>query len=448
MPSSRFDLLIIGGGINGAAIARDAAGRGLRVLLVEQDDLAAHTSSASTKLIHGGLRYLEMRDFRLVRDGLKERETMLRTAPHIVRPLRFILPATPEARPLWMLRIGLWLYDLLAWGTSLPRSRGLRLAVGPLKPEIRRGIAYWDARTDDARLAILNALDARARGAVIVTRTRLAAARRENGRWLANLEDMLTGEVRSVSTRAIVNAAGPWVAEVLRERLGLGRAAGVRLVRGSHIVTRRLFEGEDAYILEQPDGRIVFAIPHERDFTLIGTTDVPVDDPGDAAISEAETDYLIAAINRHFAAPIGRADIVASFAGIRALHDDGAAEAKAVSREYMIALDDAGPPLLSIYGGKITTARALAEVALDRLQSAGIGSGKPWTEGAMLPESVPDPTLPRGEELGDGLCQRDVDHYVDHEWALTAEDILWRRTRLGLRASPDTVDRLSVYLSK
>jgi glycerol-3-phosphate dehydrogenase len=259
---------------------------------------------------------------------------------------------------------------------------------------------------------------------------------------------MLTGEVRSVSTRAIVNAAGPWVAEVLRERLGLGRAAGVRLVRGSHFVTRRLFEGEDAYILQQPDGRIVFAIPHERDFTLIGTTDVPVDDPGDAAISEAETDYLIAAINRHFAAPIGRADIVASFAGIRALHDDGAAEAKAVSREYMIALDDAGPPLLSIYGGKITTARALAEVALDRLQSAGIGSGKRWTEGAMLPESVPDPTLPRGEELGDGLCQRDVDHYVDHEWALTAEDILWRRTRLGLRASPDTVDRLSAYLSK
>lgn len=374
-----YDLLVVGGGINGAAIARDASGRGARTLLVEMGDLASGTSSKSTKLIHGGLRYLEYYEFALVRKALKEREVMIRSAPGIIHPLRFIIPHAHSVRPWWMVRAGLWLYDLLAWGGSLPRSTSVSLANGPLKPEYKRGFAYWDARCDDAGLVALNARDAQERGADIRTHARLTSARREGGRWIANIE-IDTGEVETVSALKLVNAAGPWVDDVLG-RLGANAGAGVRLVRGSHIVVRRLFEGDDAWLLQQPDGRVVFAIPDKGDFTLIGTTDVAIDDPTDAHPSDAEIDYLIAATNLYFTRQIGREDIVSAFAGIRALVNDGASEAEAVTRDWHLELDMSGAPLLSVFGGKITTARALAEETVDRL-----GIGRPWTATAKLPE--------------------------------------------------------------
>jgi glycerol-3-phosphate dehydrogenase len=435
-----FDLLVIGGGINGTAIARDAAGRGLSVLLVEQGDLASATSSASTKLIHGGLRYLEFYEFRLVREALAEREVMLRTAPQIIRPQRFLLPHAYAVRPWWMVRAGLLLYDLLALGGSLPRSRGVRLAAGPLKPDYAKGFAYWDAWVDDARLVVLNAVDAHAHGAVIRTRTRLASARREGGRWLANIE--ADGAIEAVSAKMIANAAGPWVREVLGGHLGVNAANGVRLIRGSHIVVPRAFAGDDAYLLQQPDGRVVFAIPYERDFTLIGTTDIPVDAPTDAHISEAEIAYLIGAANLYLARPIAAADIVWRYAGIRSLHDDGAADARAVTRDYTLELDADGPPLLSVFGGKITTARALAEAAVDKL-----APGRPaWTRDAQLPAGFTGP--PAGEDFGGGLSAAEVDHYVAHEYARTAEDILWRRTKIGLHCGPETAQRLQDYLER
>ncbi|HEX8532950.1 MAG TPA: glycerol-3-phosphate dehydrogenase [Allosphingosinicella sp.] len=377
-----FDLLIIGGGINGAAIARDAAGRGLKVLLVERDELAAHTSSASSKLIHGGLRYLEYGEFRLVREALKEREILLRAAPHIVNPLRFVLPHGLGMRPWWMLRAGLKLYDLLALGGSLPRSAvtvepPLR---EPLKEETARRLAtYWDARVDDARLVRLNALDAAQRGAEIATRTEFLSARRRGEVW----EAQLSGS-RHVGAGAIINAAGPWVADVLRQRLREESRSRVRLIKGSHIVLPRLYEGDHAYILQQPDGRVVFAIPWEE-ASLVGTTDVPVDAPEEAVISAEEKDYLLAAVNRYFRRQTASSDIISSYSGVRALHDDGAGDAKAVTRDYHLELEDAaGPKLLSIFGGKITIARALAEEALALL---GIEEGK-WTASTPFPSGT------------------------------------------------------------
>lgn len=460
-----FDLLIVGGGINGAAIARDAAIRGASVLLVEKDDLASHTSSASSKLVHGGLRYLEYCQFRLVREALAEREILLRTAPHIVRPLRFVLPHCPALRPHWMIRSGLFLYDLFSIRGSLPRSRrvGRRDSAlhAPLK-ERRRVLSYWDAWVDDSRLTVLNAVAAAELGAEIATRTEFLSARREGEAWRAELSGG-----RSVEARAIVNAAGPWVAEVLGRRLAETSDARVRLVKGSHIVVPSLWDGDQAYILQQADGRVVFALPFKGDFTLVGTTDIPVERPEDAAISPEETRYLCEAADRYFTSQVVSADVVWSYSGIRALWDDGAADAKSVTRDYRLELDpDPGPKLLSVFGGKITTARALAQEALDRLRIDGRRS----TSHTFLPGGdvypdflewldrlatwLPQPLLARlsaaygtrlrdmigdssgladlGRHFGSGLYEKELRWLRDREFAGTAEDVLWRRTKLGL----------------
>jgi glycerol-3-phosphate dehydrogenase len=475
-----FDLLIVGGGINGAAIARDAAGRGLEVLLVEKDDLAAHTSSASSKLIHGGLRYLEQYEFRLVRESLHERAILLATAPHIVRPLKFVLPDPPGGRPWWLIRLGLYLYDLLAARSELPRSRGLAKndpARAALKPGFKLA-SYWDAWVDDARLVVLNALDAHERGAQIATRTELVSARREGDRWRAELSGG-----RTVTARMIVNAAGPWVAEVLGQRLGSESRSAVRQVKGSHILVPRLWEGDHAYVFQnETDGRVVFALPYGPERSLIGTTDVPVTGPDDAAISPAEIAYLCAAANAYFVKAIGPSDVLWSYAGVRSLHDDGAASPKDVTRDYHLELDPApGARLLSVFGGKLTTARALALEVLDRLGVGGLkfttlstipGGNVSAAFNAALADFaawLPAPLLQRlaaaygtrlerllegatalndlGRHFGAGLYEREVRYLIDVEFARTAEDILWRRTKLGLeltaqeqRALADWID--------
>ena len=358
-----YDLLIVGGGINGTAIAREAALNGLSVLLVEKDDLASHTSSASTKLIHGGLRYLEYYDFKLVREALKERERLLRLAPELIRPLAFVLPHEHALRPWWMVRAGLLIYDRLGGRISLPRSRALRSTdIAYQAPLARKGagFVYFDAATDDMALTRAIAADAVANGAEIATHTELLSARRDGDLWRARL----SGD-RLVTTRIMVNAAGPWVGTMLG-RLGINTKAHVRLVKGSHITVPRLYDGDHAYMLQQPDGRIVFALPWQGD-TAIGTTDVPVEDPAATPANDAEIAYLCDAANRYFTTPIGPADVTGSWSGVRPLYDDGASEAKAVTREYVLELDTAGAPLLSVFGGKITTARRLGEDVLGKL---------------------------------------------------------------------------------
>jgi glycerol-3-phosphate dehydrogenase len=469
-----FDLLIVGGGINGAAIARDAAGRGLDVLLVEKDDLAAHTSSASSKLIHGGLRYLEQFEFALVREALHEREILLRTAPHIVHPLKFVLPDPPGGRPFWMLRAGLLLYDLLAGRGSLPRSGRLKDGDPALKPGFRLA-AYWDAFVDDARLVVLNALDAAERGAEIATRTELLAARRDGAAWTAELSGG-----RRVRAAMIVNAAGPWVAALLKTRLGADTPSAVRLVKGSHILLPRLWQGDHAYILQQADGRVVFALPY-GEWSLIGTTDIPVARPEDAIVSPEEVAYLCAAANAYFLKAARPDDLVWSYAGVRALHDDGAAAAKDVTRDYRLERDPApGPGLLSVFGGKITTARALALEALDGLGVGGLkftalsplpGGNVTAAFNARLEELgrwLPAPLLGRlargygtridvllgdaasladlGRHFGAGLYEAEARYLVAVEFARTAEDILWRRTKLGLAMTEAGQRSLAAWL--
>ena len=472
-----FDLLIVGGGINGTAIARDAAGRGRSVLLVEKDDLAAHTSSASSKLIHGGLRYLEYGELRLVREGLREREILLRTAPHIVTPLRFVLPHGDGMRPWWMVRAGLKLYDLLALGGSLPRSRTSQESAlrAPLKDHAARLLTYWDAWVDDARLVVLNAVDAAEHGAEIATRTEFLSAQWDGDAWRAKLSGG-----RCVAAKTIVNAAGPWVADVLRQRLGETSRSKVRLIKGSHIVVPRLFEGDHGYILQQPDMRIVFALPYGA-FTLVGTTDVPVERPEEALITPTEIEYLCSALNRYFDRPAHADEVVHSYSGVRSLYDNGAASAQAVTRDYHLELDDhSGPRLLSIFGGKITTARALAEEALNRL---GI-KGPRLTASAPLPGGdasarfqkhlerlvrwIPDELLLRlsraygtrltdllgdaasmtdlGRAFGAGLYEAEVRYLRAKEFARTADDILWRRTKLGMHMNASEKEALSAWL--
>jgi glycerol-3-phosphate dehydrogenase len=476
-----FDLLVVGGGINGAAIARDAAMRGASVLLVEKDDLAAHTSSASSKLIHGGLRYLEYRQFRLVRESLAEREIMLRTAPHVVRPLQFVLPHCPALRPRWLIRAGLLLYDLFSIRGSLPRSRriGRRGAAlhAPLK-ERRRILSYWDAWVDDSRLTILNAVAAAEQGAEIATRTEFLSARRDGDVWRAELSGG-----RQVAARAIVNAAGPWVAEVLNARLGETGESRVRLVKGSHILVPALWEGGHAYILQQADGRVVFALPFPGRLTLIGTTDVAVERPEEAVITPEEIRYLCEAADRYFTRPVAPADVVWSYSGVRALRDDGAADAKAVTRDYRLELDSApGPKLLSIFGGKITTARALAQEALDRLGVEGRRSTAhaflpggdihpgflEWLEG--LAAWMPRPLIARlsgaygtrlrdmigdagrladlGRHFGAGLYEAELRWLSDREFARTADDVLWRRTKLGLTMGEDEAAAVEAWFAR
>jgi glycerol-3-phosphate dehydrogenase len=476
-----FDLLIIGGGINGCAIARDAAGRGLSVLLVEKDDLASHTSSASSKLIHGGLRYLEQYEFSLVRESLKERQVMLATAPHIVQPLQFVLPDPPGGRPWWMIRLGLMLYDFLSRGDELPRSKGLgrkdNIFRAPLKPGRFKLGTYWDAWVDDARLVALNALDAHERGAEIATRTEFVSARRDGDAWHATL-----ARGREVRATIIVNAAGSWVAETINQRLGEQAESRVRLIKGSHILVPRLYEGDHAYILQQQDGRVVFALPY-GDRNLIGTTDIPVAKPEDAIVSPEEVAYLCAAANAYFTRQAAPDDVSWSYAGVRALYDDGEAEAKDITRDYHLELDDApGPKLLSVFGGKITTARHLATEALDKL---GVGGFK-FTRNSTIPGGnidaafnasliplalwMPEDLLLRlaraygtrlknvvgdavhlrdlGRHFGAGLYEREVRYLLDTEFAKTAEDIIWRRTKLGLQLRPKEVKELDAWLTR
>lgn len=479
----RCDILVIGGGINGASIARAAAVAGHDVMLVEQGDLAQATSSASTKLMHGGLRYLEQFEFKLVRESLRERAIMLRTAPHVVYPLQFHLPHDPAIRPWFVVRAGLLLYDLLAANGGLPRSRAVMLDDRGVRSHGRRGFSYWDGWADDARLVVLNALDAAEAGATILTRTRFEHAVPGEGGWSAQLSAS-NGAAMSVDAGAIVNAAGPWVTRVLDGGFHRTKmAAGVRLVRGSHIVLRRSMAEGCAYLLQQEDGRIVFAIPYEGDFTLVGTTDIAVDRAEDDDPSADEIAYLLAAANAHFTAPVSAGDIVWQYAGIRALYDDGATDPSDVTRDYRLELEGKGSAmLLSVYGGKLTTARHLAQVALLKMGLTGGDTCRrvlPGGDMAAFPSFLADirrrwPFLGEarsermahaygtriavllgtttsistmGEDFGAGLTQIEVDYLVNMEWARTADDILWRRTKLGLRFSPQQVERLREYLS-
>ena len=470
MPGTDYDLLVIGGGINGAGIARDAAGRGLSVLLVEAGDLARATSSASSKLIHGGLRYLEQYEFRLVAEALAEREILLRVAAHLAWPTRFVMPHVPQLRPRWMIRIGLFLYDHLSRRSVLPGSRQVRLDALPyrgiLRPEFRHGFVYSDCRVDDARLVIANVRDAAARGAHVRVHTECLSARRTAGRWHA----VLTGG-QHVSARAVANVAGPWVKLVLNERLGQPSRDEVRLVQGSHIVVPRLYDGSHAYILQNDDRRVVFMIPFEERFTLIGTTEVPVQgDPAAVKASDTEVEYLCRAATRYLPRPVEPSAVVWRFAGVRPLHDDGSRNPSAVTRDYTLRLDDeaGGAPALSVFGGKITTYRRLAEHAMDKLARYFPHAGGPWTERAPLPgsdfsdrekafaslrasypklaaalvggvfrrhgtlaaEVLGDGDL--GEHYGAGLTERELKYFVEREWAMSAEDILWRRSKAGL----------------
>lgn len=492
-----YDLLIVGGGINGAGIARDAAGRGLKVLLCEQNDLACATSSASTKLIHGGLRYLEYYEFRLVREALIEREVLLRAAPHIIWPMSFVLPHSRELRPAWMLRLGLFLYDHLGGRRKLPASRAIDLRkdrVGePLDARFTKAFSYADCWVEDSRLVVLNAMDAAERGAEVLVRTRCTGARREGELWEATLRPSVGGAERRVRGRALVNAAGPWVTEVLGTVAGINRRKGLRLVKGSHLVVPKLFEGDQAYIFQNDDRRVVFIIPYERDFSLIGTTDIPYDgDPGEVRMTPAEADYLCTAVNRYLAKPVRPEDAVWSYAGVRPLYDDASANVSAVTRDYVFDIDGepGRAPLLSIFGGKITTYRKLAEHALEKLQPLLGLSAATWTEGAVLPGGdLPDadferflaglradrPWLPAalarryaraygtrlesflagakglddlGEHFGDGLYEAEMGYLMGKEWAASAADILWRRSKLGLHVARQTEARLNDWLER
>lgn len=491
-----IDLLVIGGGINGTGIARDAAGRGLNVVLCEQDDLAEHTSSSSSKLIHGGLRYLEHYKFRLVREALMEREVLLEMAPHIIWPLRFILPHSPHQRPAWMIRLGLFLYDHLGGRKKLSASGAIDLkadpAADPLKPEIRRAYAYADCWVDDARLVILNAMDAAERGAVILTRTRCIQAKRVEGLWHANLASNRGSPVRQVKARALVNAAGPWVSEFLDKRAGVPSESNIRLIKGSHLVVKKLYDHDAPYILQNPDGRIVFVIPYEQHYSLIGTTDQEHrGDTTELKIDEKEIDYLLASVNRYFFKKVTKENIVWSYAGARALYDDASDNAAEITRDYVldIATAPGEAPILSVFGGKITTYRKLAEQALERLQPILGFQKAPWTAASHLPGGdIPDadfcsfvtsvqekyPWLPKplahrysraygtrlhrllgdatslddlGQHLGDSLYEAEVTYLISHEWALTDDDILWRRSKLGLHITNETAARLRAHLA-
>ncbi|MGE5147190.1 MAG: glycerol-3-phosphate dehydrogenase [Candidatus Eiseniibacteriota bacterium] len=495
MTGSAYDLAIIGGGINGCGIARDAAGRGLSVYLCDQGDLGGATSSASTKLIHGGLRYLEFYEFRLVREALIEREVLLASAPHIIWPLRFVLPHHRGLRPWPVIRLGLFFYDHLGGRRILPPTRSLDLARDAtgkgLKKVYRRAFEYSDCWVEDARLVVLNARDAAERSAHIRTRTRCVAARRGGREWHLTVEDQRDGTRREVVARALVNAAGPWVSQVIAEIAGLNVPARVRLVKGSHIVIDRVFDHDRAYIFQNADGRICFAIPYERDFTLIGTTDEDFEgDPATATISEHETDYLLAAVSEYLERPLTRDRIRWTYAGVRPLYDDGASKAPEATRDFVLGLAAPAdlPPLLSVFGGKITTYRRLAEQALQQLAATFPAMRAPWTRAARLPggdipvtgferwaEGVArrypflepallvrlcraygsrvDTLLARvtapadmGYDFGARLTEREIDYLVANEWAETADDILWRRSKLGLRLRPEQCAEIERYL--
>ena len=480
-----FDLAIVGGGINGAGIAADAAGRGLKVILAEKSDLASATSSASSKLIHGGLRYLEHYEFRLVREALREREVLLAKAPHIIWPMRFVLPHVPGIRPAWRIRAGLFLYDNLYWRDKMPGSRAVDLTADPagrpLRPDLKTGFSYWDCWVDDARLVVLNARAAADRGAEILTRTRVAAAVPEGDLWKIVLQG--EGGAREIRARTLVNAAGPWVGGI--DALVSGNArhrptARVRLVKGSHIVIPRIPGADDAYLMQSADKRVVFVLPYEENFSIVGTTDIVYDgDPGEVAITCAEEDYLVALAGQFFSKPLARADIVWRYSGVRPLYDDASDNPSAITRDYhLIVTADDTPPKLSIYGGKVTTYRRLAEEALQRLGRYLPGMRPAWTEKGALPGGdIPggdfeacltalgrqfsghDPVHLRrlarrhgcltaavigdakdiagmGRHFGHGLTEREVLYMKQHEWARSPDDVLWRRSKTGLHLDP------------
>ena len=484
---TQCDVLVVGGGINGAGIARDLAGRGVKVLLCEKDDLAQATSSSSTKLIHGGLRYLEYNEFSLVRKALAEREVLLRSAPHIMWPLRFVMPHDPGMRPVWMIRIGLFLYDHLARREVLPASRTIDLrrhaAGAPLQSRFTKGFVYSDGWVDDARLVALNAVDAAERGATILTRWRCRSAWRAADGWQVTL-DNAAGEQRELRARALVNAAGPWAAQFLSDHAHMPGGKSLRLVKGSHIVVPKLFDHGHAYIFQNPDKRIIFAIPYERDFTLIGTTDVEHHGAiGAVKIDASEIDYLCEQASRYFAKPVTPGDVVWSYSGVRPLLDDESGDPSAVTRDYALDLDTALAPLLTVWGGKITTFRRLAEDAADLLmQPLGVDPARgAWTHGAFLPGGDlhkwigparrPDADFERfgqavrqrypqfdagtlhrlaraygaridrvlgdapGAQVAPGLYECELRYLHDHEWARGADDVLWRRSKLGLHYS-------------
>ncbi len=489
------DLFVIGGGINGCGIARDAAGRGLSVVLAEMNDLASATSSASTKLFHGGLRYLEYYEFGLVRAALIERETLLRAMPHISWPLRFVLPLHDAMRPAWLVRLGLFVYDHLGGRKLLPPTRTLSLADDPagkpLKPQFRKAFEYSDCWVQDARLVVLNARDAAALGARIMTRARVERAERDGPVWRVEVRHR-DGASETVRARALVNAGGPFVQEVIRDTLHIDAPSHVRLVRGSHIVTRRLFEHDRCYFFQGADGRIIFAIPYETDFTLIGTTDQDHHgSPSEATCTDAEADYLCRFASEYFARPVTRDDIVWTYSGVRPLYDDGSSSATAATRDYVLDVDTtAAPPLLNVFGGKITTYRRLAEAALKKLAPYFPGHGRAWTAGAPLPggdfpvDGVPaliDGLRARypfvdafqanrlvrsygteaaamlgaatraedlGQDFGAGLTERELDWLMQAEFACTAEDVVWRRSKLGLRLTPDQVSVIDAWMAK
>jgi glycerol-3-phosphate dehydrogenase len=489
--NNQFDVVIVGGGVNGTGIAMDAAGRGLRVLLCEMNDLASATSSSSSKLIHGGLRYLEHYEFRLVREALAERESLLRNSPHIMWPMRFRLPHQPHLRPAWMIRMGLFLYDHLAKRELLPGSRTIRFdEKSPLKADITKGFEYSDGWVDDARLVVLTAKKAQESGATILTRTKCIDARRGSDSWDVSLQDMNDNSVHHVSAKVIVNASGPWVSSLFSESLAMTAPKTIRMVKGSHIVVPRLNQETEAYILQNEDERIVFVIPYEDEFSLVGTTDVDYEgDPKKARISPEETEYLLNIVNSHFKRQLSESDVVWSYSGVRPLMDDEEGDAKKASRDYSfeVSKEKNKAPVVSVFGGKITTYRKLAEAATDKVCQYFAHAGGHWTKTGILPggdfenhdtlearlaeqypwlpaavssryvrtfgtrayEILKDATSVQdlGYRFAGTLYQKEVDYLVSHEWAMTSEDILWRRTKQGLYATEEDVRELDQYLS-
>ena len=512
------DLFVIGGGINGCGIARDAAGRGLSVTLVEMNDLASATSSASTKLFHGGLRYLEYFEFRLVREALIERETLLRAMPHISWPMRFVLPYHPDMRfdsetptsrllgavmpwmkgrrPAWLIRLGLFMYDHLGGRKILPGTTSLNLRTAPegmpLQDKFETAYEYSDCWVEDSRLVVLNARDAEARGANIMVNTKVLSAERVDGLWQVTIQDMDTGTTQTVQARMLINAGGPWVGDIIQTKIRVNSREGVRLVRGSHIVTPRLYDHDKCYFFQGEDGRIIFAIPYERDFTLIGTTDQDHPDPSEPPVcTEAEQEYLCAFASKYFKKPVTRDEIVWTYSGVRPLYDDGAQSATAATRDYTLKVDaEGGAPVLNVFGGKITTYRRLAESAMEKVAEHFSDLPGPWTAGVALPggdfsvdgvdglieglmadygfltldwarrlvraygteariilgdaSQVSD----LGSEFGATLTERELEWLMDKEYARTAQDVIWRRNKLGLRLNSDQVERIDAWMQK
>ncbi|MGL9735474.1 MAG: glycerol-3-phosphate dehydrogenase [Symbiopectobacterium sp.] len=485
------DLIVIGGGINGAGIAADAAGRGLSVLLVEAQDLASATSSASSKLIHGGLRYLEYYEFRLVSEALSEREKLLKMAPHIIFPMRFRLPHQPHLRPAWMIRIGLFMYDNLGKRVSLPASHGLKFGKDSvLKPELTRGFEYSDCWADDARLVLLNAQEVVKRGGEVRTRIKVTRARREGDLWIIDAVDSVTGETHTWQAKGLVNATGPWVKEFFDHGLELKSPYGIRLIKGSHIVVPRVHDEPQSYILQNKDNRIVFVIPWQDEFSIIGTTDVEYHgDPHEVKIDDKETAYLLDVYNDHFKKTLTRDDIVWTYSGVRPLCDDESNSPQAITRDYTLSVADehGKAPLLSVFGGKLTTYRKLAEHAMEKLAKYYPHSGQAWTQNAVLPGgdlagtrdeyaaalrrrfNLPESLARRyartygshseliltnatgihdlGENFGHDLYEAELRYLADKEWVIRVEDAIWRRTKLGMWLNDEQKQRVADWLS-